>query len=119
MFSSHNVPVLIGVCDFTNHSIRIEYAREPMQLMLDAIHRALRDTGLPHDRQRQLQQRIDSVFVVETWSWPYSDLPGLIGEKLGAHLKHKRLSDHGGNSPGLLLHEAAAQVADGSSTSPL
>ncbi|KAJ5239860.1 hypothetical protein N7468_004479 [Penicillium chermesinum] len=113
MSTSPKVPVLIGVGDFTNHSTRIEDAKEPMQLMLDAIYNALRDTGLPTDRWRQLQQQIDSVDVVATWSWPYSDLPGLIGEKLGAQLKHKRLSEHGGNSPGLMLHQSAARIADG------
>ncbi|KAJ5769173.1 hypothetical protein N7520_003732 [Penicillium odoratum] len=107
-------PVIIGVGDVTNRSTRSEDAKEPMQLILDAIHIAIEDTDLSSEGQKQLQKSIDSVDVVATWSWPYSDLPGQIGDRLGVkRLDHKRLSDHGGHSPGLMLHEAAARIADG------
>ncbi|KAF9884970.1 hypothetical protein FE257_000880 [Aspergillus nanangensis] len=115
MSAPRKIPVIIGVGDFTNHSTRIEDAKEPMQLMLDAIHGAVRDTGLSPDRQLALQRIIDSVDVVTTWSWPYNDLPGLVGDRLEAHLTHERLSEHGGNSPGLMLHQSAARIANGTS----
>jgi acetyl-CoA acetyltransferase len=107
-------PVIIGVGDVTNLSTRVEDAKEPMQLMLEAIRAAVENTGLPTERQNELRKGIDSIDVVATWSWPYCDLPGQIGDRLGVErLKHKRLSDHGGNSPGLMLHQAAARIADG------
>lgn len=114
MAPTHKVPVIIGVGDTTNRSTRIEDAKEPMQLMVEAIHAAIRDTGLSPARQTELQNHIDSVKVVSTWSWPYEDLPGLIGTKLGTSLKHKELSPHGGHSPALLLHKACADIVDGS-----
>ncbi|GAD94934.1 thiolase [Paecilomyces variotii No. 5] len=115
MAPPHKVPVIIGVGDFTNRSTQIEDAKEPMQLMVEAIHNAIRDTSLSPDRQTELQNHIDSVKVVATWSWPYEDLPGLIGAKLGTTLKSKELSDHGGHSPGLMLHKACVDIAHGSS----
>ncbi|KAL1865406.1 hypothetical protein Plec18167_009453 [Paecilomyces lecythidis] len=114
MASTHKVPVIIGIGDTTNRSTRIEDAKEPMQLMIEAIHAAIRDTGLSPARQTELQNHIESVKVVSTWSWPYEDLPGLIGAKLGTALKQKELSPHGGHSPALMLHKACADIADGS-----
>lgn len=107
------VPVIVGVGDVVNRSP--QNAIEPMQLMLEAIQLAFKDTGLNLSATESLQFRIDSIDVVRTWTWPYPDLPGLLAQRLGASPDHKSYSDHGGNKPAKLLDEAARRIALGQS----
>ena len=108
-------PIVVGVGDVKNRSSKLEDAIEPMELMLRAIQQAIEDTGLPPSHASQFQSQIDSIDVVRTWTWPYSDLPGLLAEKLGARPKRKFYSDHGGNQPGKLFDEAARKISKGES----
>lgn len=104
------VPVIIGVGDFKNRSQKVEDALEPAELMLRAIDIALKDTG----SSQNLKSKIDSIDVVLTWTWPYPDLSGLLGEKLGVKLNHSYVTPaHGGNAPAKLLDDAARRVARG------
>jgi acetyl-CoA acetyltransferase len=108
-------PVIIGVADVKNRSTRVEDAREPADLMLDAVRHALRDTGL--DSVEELQSRIDSIDVVRTWTWQYEDLPGLLAARLEiAPPTHQLYTDHGGNQPAKLLDEAARRISFGETT---
>lgn len=109
------IPVLIGVGDIKNKSTKVEDAIEPMQLMLQAISLAIKDTNLSPAAAKELRSKIDSVSVVNTWTWNYHDLPGLIGEKLGVTPAHKVLSHHGGDSPAKLLDQAARRISLGQS----
>jgi len=113
--SRRPTPVVVGVGDIKNRSLKIEDAVEPMQLMLQAISRAIQDTTLSSSRAKELQSKIDSVGVVNTWTWVYPDLPGLISEKLGVKPKHQVLSHHGGDSPAKLFDEAARKISLGES----
>lgn len=113
MASGKATPVVIGVGDVKNKSLRIEDAVEPMQLMLQATLHAIKDTKLSLSAQNKLQADIDSIDVVATWTWKYRDLPGLLGERLGVQLRHKLLSSHGGHSPALLFDHAARRIANG------
>lgn len=106
-------PVIIGVGDVVNRSQRLENALEPLELMLQAIKLSIEDTGLDKDVQIRLQRDIDSIDIVQTWTWPYADLPGLIASKLGARPRHKHYSDHGGNQPAKLLDDASRRIACG------
>lgn len=115
MVAGRQVPVVIGVGDIKNRSQKVEDAIEPMQLMLQATLNAIEDTSLPSSQAKQLQQAIDSVSVVATWTWNYPDLPGLLSEKLGVKPGYKILSDHGGNSPAKLFDEAARRISFGES----
>jgi len=110
-------PVLIGVADYKNSSMKVADAVEPLQLMLKALHLALQDTSLSSSFLSTLQANIDSVSVVRPWSWNYHDLPGLVGKGLGVHVMDaaKTLSHHGGDSPAKLVDEAARRVAKGES----
>lgn len=106
-------PVIVGVADVRNRSTKVEDAKEPAQLMLEAIDLALQDAS-PRDSQ-QLKSGIDSVDVVHTWTWPYADLPGLLSDKLGVQPRHKAYTDVGGNHPARLLDEAAVRISSGES----
>lgn len=106
-------PVVIGVGDIKNQSTKVEDAVEPVQLMLTAISNAIKDTNLSASAAKELQSKIDSVSVVNTWTWNYPDLPGLIAEKLGVSPSYKVLSHHGGDSPAKLFDQAARQISSG------
>ncbi|KAK4541676.1 hypothetical protein LTR36_007820 [Oleoguttula mirabilis] len=108
-------PVVIGVGDVVNRSKKIENAIEPLQLMLQAIQKALQDAGLESAATAALQSEIDSIDVVKTWTWPYPDLPGLIAERLVVQPTWKHYSEHGGNQPAHLFDEAARRISKGES----
>jgi acetyl-CoA acetyltransferase len=110
---SRKTPVVIGVGDIRNRSLAVEDAIEPLQLMLQATQAALEDTSLSPSARTSLQNSIDSISVIATWTWNYHDLPGLVGEKLGVKPSYKELSHHGGNSPAKFFDEAARRISLG------
>ncbi|KAF2468179.1 uncharacterized protein BDR25DRAFT_290846 [Lindgomyces ingoldianus] len=107
-------PIVIGVGDIKNRSNKIEDAKEPAQLMYEAILAAIQDAQCPN--ASKLQSSVDSIDVVRTWTWPYPDLPGLLAEKLNVKPKHRYYSEHGGNQPAKLFDEAARRIARGEAT---
>lgn len=115
MAARQKTPIIVGVGDVRNRSQRVEDASEPMQLMLQAIRSAIADTGLFSATKEQLYLSIDSVIVVAQWTWPYTDLPGLLSGKLGIQPRHKIYSEHGGNQPIKLVDEAARRISRGES----
>jgi acetyl-CoA acetyltransferase len=108
-------PIVVGVGDIKNRSLKVEDAIEPLQLMFQAILKAIQDTNLSSSAAKELQSKIDSVGVVNTWTWIYPDLPGLISEKLDVKPKYQVLSHHGGDSPAKLFDEAARRISLGES----
>lgn len=106
-------PVIIGVGDIKNRSTAVADAKEPATLMLEAIASALIDAS--PSAGSDLKSMIDSIDVVQTWTWPYPDLPGLLAEKLRVDksIKWKRYSEHGGDKPGKLFDQAAKRIAKG------
>lgn len=110
---SAQIPVVIGVGDIVNRSLKLEDALEPAELILRAIDNALHDSGLSSTARNKLQSRIDAISVVRSWTWPYPDLLGLLSEKLGIDPRHREYSDHGGNQPGRLFDEAARRISKG------
>lgn len=111
MAGGRATPIVVGVGDVVNRSQKIEHAVEPMQLMLKAIRRAIRDTKLKPFAAARLEAQIDSLDVIGSWTWPYPDLPGLLSEKLRAEPRRKYYSPHGGNQIGKLFDEAARRIS--------
>ncbi|KAF2403124.1 hypothetical protein EJ06DRAFT_528081 [Trichodelitschia bisporula] len=111
----HEIPVVIGVGDYINRSLKTEDAIEPLELILRAIRNAIADTSLSPAMAEELQDRIDSIDVVASWTWPYDDLPGLVAAALGTKLQHKAYSAHGGNQPVKMFDCAARRIALGES----
>jgi hypothetical protein len=119
MSRHRSTPVIIGVGDIVNRSKRAEDAVEPLQLMISAIQNAIQDSGLQAAQGIELQSQIDSIDVVESWTWP-CDYPALIADRLalgddGEGRLHLNLSPHGGNQPAKLVDEAARRISLGSS----
>lgn len=112
---SKKTPVVIGVGDIVNRSKKVEDAIEPLQLMLQAIQEAMKDTGLDDSALASLQSSIDSIDVTRSWTWP-CDYPTLLAEKLSCNPLHKGYStEHGGNQPALLLDNASRRISTGES----
>ena len=112
MSSGRAVPIVVGVGEIKNASKRLEDAAEPAELMLRAIQSAIDDCSTTSSADAtRLQSRIDSIDVVATWTWSYPDLPGLLAKKLDVKPRHKRLSAHGGNSPGAMFDDAARRIS--------
>lgn len=111
--SAEETPVIIGIGEVKNPSKSPEDAIEPLHLMLQAIRQAIDECQLSSSSSSSLTDKIESISVVRTWTWPYSDLPGLLAHHLGANPRHKYYSDHGGHNPAMLLDEAARRVAQG------
>jgi len=107
-----SVPVVVGVADVKNASVKVADAVEPMQLMRQAIRAAAEDSG---SSSQNLISSIDSLAIVRTWTWPYADLPSLLSEKLGINPKYKHYTEHGGNQPGKIFDDAARRIARGES----
>jgi hypothetical protein len=119
MSRHRSTPVIIGVGDVVNRSKRAEDAVEPLQLMISAIQNAIQDSGIQASQSTGLQSQIDSIDVVESWTWP-CDYPTLIADKLalggdGESRLHLNLSPHGGNQPAKLVDEAARRISLGDS----
>lgn len=113
MSSSDRTPVIVGVADFRNKSLDVKDAIEPSELMVKAIQRALEDTKLSSQLQKELLGLTDSVSVVPPWTWNYPDLPTLLAERLGVNASHKVTGEHGGNQPALLADLAARSISTG------
>jgi hypothetical protein len=113
MAGGRATPIVIGVGDVVNRSRKVEDAIEPLQLMLQAIQLALNDTNVSASVAKELQAQIDSLDVVGSWTWPYTDLPTLLSEKLGVAPQRKYYSPIGGHHPGKLFDEAARRISMG------
>lgn len=107
------VPVVVGIADVVNRSLELKDAREPADLILQAIQDALDDANPSGTSKEKLVNGIGSVSIVRTWTWPYSDLPGLLSSRLGSRPKYKDYTENGGNEPAKLFDQAARRIAKG------
>ncbi|KAK4868745.1 hypothetical protein LT330_006947 [Penicillium expansum] len=112
MRTANLTPVVIGVGDIKNTSLKPEHAYEPLELMLQSISAAIDDSSA---MRTKILPAIDSIDVVANWTWPYPNIADLLAEKLGVKLVHKHESGHGGNAPAKLFDEAARRVSKGES----
>ncbi|KAM3423890.1 hypothetical protein BST61_g1285 [Cercospora zeina] len=110
--SQRKTPVIIGVGDVVNRSKKVEDAIEPLQLMIQAIQKAMQDTGLAASTLAEVQRSIDSLSVVHTWTWP-ADYPTLIAQRLAFKPLHSEYSAIAGNQPVKLIDEAARRISRG------
>ena len=108
-----SVPVIIGVADIVNRSTKVEDAREPLALIVEAVQHSIKDSGVFPVQAGKLRSNIDSIDVVGSWTWPYPDLPGSIAKKLGIEVNHTHYTPHGGNQPGKIFDDAARRISQG------
>lgn len=102
-----NRPVIVGV---GQHTVRdgAEAAIEPVDMMALVARKAEEDA-----ETKGLLAKLDSVRVINVFSWRYSQAPSLLAERIGATPREKLYTTLGGNSPQWQLNEAAEAIARG------
>jgi acetyl-CoA C-acetyltransferase len=101
----NRIPVIVGIGELIDRSC--DPALEPVEMMRRCALAADEDAGGGFAR------RIDVMRVVNSISWPYRDLPGLLARKLRLRSCEGVHGQVGGETPVRLLMELAADVASG------
>lgn len=102
-------PVLVGVGQTEQRDADPTLAREPIDLLADAVRAADRDTHA----SVSLAQRADAIAVVDMLSWRYPDPGALLARRIGARPRRTITTTVGGNSPQMLLNRLAPEIAHG------
>ena len=100
-------PVLVGAGQVTSRPDGLEDALDPIALMAEAVERAAADaklSGVP---------AADVVRVVSLLSWRYGDPAHFLAEQLGLSPREIAVTTPGGNSPQMLVNEAALEIQRG------
>src|SRR3954451_23114896 len=101
-------PVLVGVGQTLRKPQPAPDQPEPAEMMAEALRLAERDSG-----GAGLLGRAQSVRVVDLLSWRYVNPAQLVGQLIGASPAETVQSTVGGNSPQMLLNDAAAAITRG------
>lgn len=97
-------PVLVGGGQINQRDGGVE----PVDLIVRAAREAALDAGAA-----ALAESIDSIRIVGMMSWYYRDPGALVGERLGADVRHTGRTGTGGNMPQSLVNGAALDIAAG------
>lgn len=97
-------PVLVGGGQLN----RRDQPAEPADMIVEAIRAAAADAAAP-----RLSEVLDSIRVVGMLSWRYSDPGRLVGERLGAAVRHTVYTGNGGSHPQALVNDAAEDIVAG------
>lgn len=102
------LPVLVGVGQLNQRVDRGAGALEPVDLMAAAVQLAVADAGRP-----RLVEEIDSIRVVDVFSWRYPDPARLVAERLMTTVHHTARSAVGGNMPQAMVNGACRDISEG------
>jgi acetyl-CoA C-acetyltransferase len=102
-------PVIIGVGQTLRRLDSAVGASEPVDMMAEALRVAADDSGAG----AALLERADSVRVIEILSWRYSNPATLVADRVGASPRQLVKSTTGGNSPQMVLNDAASAIQRG------
>ena len=102
-------PVLIGAGQVNRRVDRGEEALEPVDLVVEALHRAAGDAGLSTGQLAGA----DAVHIVSILSWRYRDPGLLVAQRLGASPRDTSRSGMGGNSPQTLVNRSCLAIQAG------
>ncbi len=102
-------PIIIGAAQYTQPK-EIQNPLDPLNLIAKVSKLAIEDTGVTN-----LNEFIDSVYIVYFASWSYEDAPGELSEMLGIKPSIRVLSSSGGNTSLKLLNQAALSITEGKS----
>ncbi len=99
---------MVGVGQLNNRVDQGAEAREPVDLLAEAAVLAAADTGASG-----VLAGVDSVRVVNIFSWPYRDPGRLVAERIGAADAGSIATTSGGNAPQALVHRTADDILAG------
>lgn len=101
-------PVILAVGQLSRRVDQGLDAREPVDLMVDALHLARDDAGDP-----RVLDELDEIRCVHVFSWHYRDPGRLVAERLGLPAVPTTYTAVGGNVPQMLVNQAALDIAAG------
>ncbi|GAG07756.1 unnamed protein product, partial [marine sediment metagenome] len=108
--SERQLPIIVGVGQYTNRSDDPADALEPLEMMAKVAREAEEDA-----ESKGLLGRLDSVGVANILSWSYGDAPGLLAEAVGAQPSDKCYTTIGATAPQWLISRTAERIAQGES----
>jgi acetyl-CoA C-acetyltransferase len=100
-------PVIIGVGEVLDRPSDLQFSKEPLRLMVEALRRADEDAG------GGWLDRIESLDVVNSMTWGYTDLPAQLCGALQITPKRAVYGVIGGDTPVSYIHQAAVQIGLG------
>jgi acetyl-CoA C-acetyltransferase len=100
-------PVLVGQGQVVNRIASLNDAREPTQLIADAIRQAATDAKLSK------LPEIDALYIVRLLSWKYANPAFTVASLLGIKTHKHGITPHGGNMPQLLVNKLALEIQRG------
>ncbi len=104
-------PILVGAGQLTQRDVEPDRAPEPVAMMAATARLAADDAS----GGERLLAAVDSLAVVNVFSFPYGNAPRLLAERLGIQPREELYTTIGGNTPQWLVNAAAAKIAAGRS----
>ncbi|WP_117000265.1 acetyl-CoA acetyltransferase [Desertimonas flava] len=101
-------PVIIGVGQFLQRTASLSEAREPVELMADAVEAAAADAGLAG-----VPNAVDSIRVVNLLSWKYGNPAAILADRLAVTAREFGYTSAGGNTPQSLVNLTSLDIAAG------
>lgn len=101
------IPVIVGVGEVSERPVALDHAREPADLMAEALRCAERDAGA------DILDQLDGLEIINQISWPYADTPATLLTRLGSASPECTYHPVGGQTPLLAIHRAALAIQEG------
>jgi acetyl-CoA C-acetyltransferase len=108
-----NTPIIVGVHQLTQRWEENHLPKDPLSLMTIASQEAMKDTGAA------IKASIDTVYVVNIFSYTYADAPGELSKVLEITPHTTIYPTEGGNTPQYLINQACVALEKGESTAIL
>ena len=105
--TARTIPVIAAVGECIDRPNRVEEAREPVDLMANALRACETDAGV------RLLDQVALLSLIGLVSWPYKNPVNLLAQKLGIAPAEAVNASMGGETPVRLVHEAARRIALG------
>ncbi|MFX1281255.1 MAG: hypothetical protein ACFFA3_18030 [Promethearchaeota archaeon] len=100
-------PIIVGAAQFTQRK-GTPKPLDSLSLMAKTGKIAIEDTQV-----KNIVDFIDAIYMVNISSWSYEDAPGELGNRLKITPKEKIYLPDGGQSPQMLINQAANAIATG------
>ena len=105
--SNPKTPVLVGVAQVLQRTDDLDAAKEPLELMVDAVERAAEDAG-----SRELLRRAGAVRVIRG-VWKYGDPGRVIAERVGCPGAQTAITPFGGNFVQTTINRTSLDIQSG------
>lgn len=110
---NQNTPVIVGIHQFTQRWQDSIAPLEPLKMMAKVSQQAIEDT------QTDFKKNIDTLYIVNIFSYTYQDAPGELAELLGINPNQMLYPTEGGNTPQYLIGKACLALEKGESKAVL